>query len=137
MTDTATAGPTATGAQQPKKRGMARLAAACRNSVKGLKSAMSRDEAVRQEIAAVLVLTPTAYMVCGTLRDGTFLVLAMALVVLTELLNTAIEVICDRITRVYDVEIGMAKDVASAAVTISLAMAALAWASALVQRFAS
>jgi diacylglycerol kinase (ATP) len=63
------------------------------------------------------------------------LVGSLVFVMTVELLNTAIEKLCDRVTRDIDPMIGQVKDIGSAAVGIALLLAGAVWLWALVARF--
>lgn len=89
-----------------------------RNSIAGLKSA-SADKSFRAELAMGFVLIPailTSEAVGATLAAiGTYVILLAM-----ELINTAIETLCDRVTSEYDEAIKVVKDIASAAVFLVL-----------------
>jgi diacylglycerol kinase (ATP) len=62
------------------------------------------------------------------------MVAAVVLVLVVELLNTAIEKLADRLTTNHDPQIGRVKDMGSAAVGVSLVMAGLFWLFAIAER---
>ena len=62
------------------------------------------------------------------------LIAVVALVLVVELLNTAIEKLADRLTTEHDLQIGRVKDMGSAAVGVALAMAGLFWLFAIAER---
>jgi diacylglycerol kinase (ATP) len=104
-----------------------RLAAATRYSWRGLRAAWSREAAFRQEALLCVVMLPGAFWV-GTTAVQRILLIATCLVVLvTELLNSAVEAAIDRIGMDQHELSGHAKDLGSAAVFISLLICATTW----------
>jgi len=84
-------------------------------------------------VALVLSL-PLAWLIGVTVMRRVELVGAVVLVLVVELLNTAIEKLADRLTTDHDPQIGRVKDLGSAAVGVALAMAGLFWLFALAER---
>ena len=113
---------------------MDRLYRATINTWNGLKAAIRTEEAFRQEIAVLLVAIPLAFVIGETAWTRLALIGVLVFVMVVELLNTAIEKLADRVTRAIDVEIGMVKDIGSAAVGLALLLAGAVWLLALVQR---
>ncbi|GAB3273979.1 diacylglycerol kinase [Parahaliea aestuarii] len=122
---------------KPGKRGLARLAAATRHSRDGLLAAWRSEEAFRTEATLALAFLPLAFVVGADLSHQLILVVCCALVILAEILNTAIESVVDRIGPEHDPLSGQAKDLGSAAVLVSLLLFALAWSLSLWQWWAS
>ncbi len=110
---------------------MRRLYLAALNSVNGLRGAWRSQEAVRQEIGLIAVAVPAAFWLTGDAVERVLLVASVVLVLLVELLNTAVEFTVDRIGPEYHELSGLAKDVGSAAVLVSLCLAAFVWLSIL------
>jgi diacylglycerol kinase (ATP) len=108
-------------------KGLKRLYLAGVNSVNGLRGAFRSEEAVRQEILLVLVAIPAAFWLTGDAVERVLLVMSVVLVLLVELLNTAVEYTVDRIGPEYHELSGLAKDIGSAAVLVSLFLAAFVW----------
>jgi diacylglycerol kinase (ATP) len=113
---------------------MDRLLRATINSWNGLKAAIRTEAAFRQEIAILLVAIPFAFVVGETAWIRLALVGVLVLLMIVELLNTAIEKLADRVTRAIDVQIGTVKDIGSAAVGLALLLAGAVWLLALAQR---
>jgi diacylglycerol kinase (ATP) len=113
---------------------MDRLYRATINTWNGLKAAIRTEAAFRQEIAVLLVAIPLAFVIGQSAWARLALVGAVVFVMVVELLNTAIEKLADRVTRAIDVEIGMVKDIGSAAVGLALLLAGAVWLLAIVQR---
>ncbi|MEJ2041475.1 MAG: diacylglycerol kinase [Desulfosarcinaceae bacterium] len=108
-------------------RGLQRLVDATVYSFKGLRAAWGHEEAFRQEILMVLVLVPSAFWLGRTTAQRILLLATCFLVLIVELLNSAIESVVDRIGEEDHPLSGRAKDMGSAAVLMSLIAAALVW----------
>jgi len=102
------------------------------NSWRGLKFAISSEQAIREELVALALSIPAAWLIGVSTMRRVELVAVVALVV--ELLNTAIEKLADRLTTEHDPQIGRVKDMGSAAVGVALAVAGLVWLFALAER---
>ena len=107
--------------------GLRRLVNACGYSMAGLRHAMAREAAIRQELLACVVLIPVAVLLPVPAVERLLIILSMLLVVLTEFLNSAIEAAIDRISLDRHPLSGQAKDLGSAAVATALLMSALCW----------
>ena len=116
---------------KPGKTGIPRLVAATGYSLKGLGAAWQSEEAFRLEASLSAVLIPLAFWVTDNLVHQLLLVLCSVLVIITELINSAIEAAIDRIGDEIHPLSGQAKDIGSAAVMISLLMLAVAWGSSI------
>lgn len=115
--------------------GLARIRHALGYSLAGLASAYRHESAFRQELALAIVLGVVAAALPLTLTQKAILALGIMLVLITELLNSAIEAAVDRISTADHPLARRAKDVASAAVFLSLANCALMWALVLTDAF--
>jgi diacylglycerol kinase (ATP) len=104
------------------------------NSRNGLAFAIRSEQAIREELVALALALPLAWLVSVTLMRWIELVAAVALVLIVELLNTAIEKLADRLTTEHDTQIGRVKDMGSAAVGVTLITAGLFWIFAIVER---
>ena len=113
---------------------MLRFWRATLNSRKGLAFAIRSEQAVREEVVALVLALPMAWLVGATMMRRVELVAAVALVLAVELLNTAIEKLADRLTTDHDPQIGRVKDMGSAAVGVALVMAGLLWLFAIAER---
>jgi diacylglycerol kinase (ATP) len=118
-----------------KRTGIPRLVFALSYSWAGLKAGWS-EPAFRQEAVAALLLLPLAYWLGSTWVERALLMGTVLLVMVVELLNTAIEAAIDRVGPEHHVLSKKAKDLGSAAVLVSLLMAAGVWLMAAVQRAA-
>jgi diacylglycerol kinase (ATP) len=104
------------------------------NSRNGLRFAFRSEQAVREEIFALILSVPVAWLVAATATRAVELVCSVAFVLVVELLNTAIEKLADRLTMDHDKQIGRVKDMGSAAVGVALLMAGAFWIIAVVER---
>jgi diacylglycerol kinase (ATP) len=111
--------------------GLRRIGHAASYSLAGLRAAVRHEAAFRQELALALPLL----LLVPWLAPGRWQALCMAgsvvLVLVVELLNSAVEALADAITVERHALLGRAKDLGSAAVMLSLLFAALVWAVAL------
>lgn len=96
-------------------------------SMSGLRAALRNEAAFRQEAALCVVLTPIALWLGGSGVERALMVGSLALVLVTELLNSAVEAVVDRIGPEHHELSGRAKDIGSAAVFISLANVIAVW----------
>jgi diacylglycerol kinase (ATP) len=112
---------------KPGKTGLSRLLDATGYSAKGIRACWRQEAAFRQEVALVIVLLPLSFMVARSVEQWLLLVLPLILLLVVELLNTAIENVVDRIGNEHNNLSGQAKDMGSAAVLFSLLTAACSW----------
>ena len=97
------------------------------NTRNGLAFAIRSEQAVREELVALALAVPAAWLIGITAMRKLELVAVVALVLVVELLNTAIEKLSDRLTTDHDPQIGRVKDMGSAAVGVSIVTAGLFW----------
>jgi len=114
---------------------MERLLRAAINTWHGLLAAARSEEAFRQELIALVVAIPVAFLVAEESWKRLALIAVVAFVLVVELLNTAIEKLADRVNLAVDPQIGRVKDMGSAAVGLALLIAGLTWLLALAERF--
>lgn len=107
--------------------GLQRLWYATSYSWRGLKGAWRREAAFRQEVVLVVILTPLAWVVGENALERALLIGSLGLLLITELLNTAIETVTDLITPEPHPLAGLAKDLGSAAVLLALLTTAAVW----------
>ena len=96
-------------------------------SLEGLKAAYREEPAFRTEIIASLFFIPAAFILGETSLEIVALIISCALVILMELLNSAIEAVVDRVGLEHNELSGRAKDIGSAAVFVALVVMALVW----------
>ena len=118
-----------------RKKGFNRLVNATIFSISGLRSALRNEAAFRQECVLALVLTPVALWLGQTAVERSLLIGTIWLVLIVELLNTAVESIVDRVGTDRHALSGQAKDQGSAAVFVSLLLALLVWGLMIWERF--
>lgn len=109
-------------------RGIKRILNACLFSAAGFKATWTHEEAFRQEVLLFVITTPVAIWLGQTTIEKLLLIGSMVLVLMVELLNSAIEAIVDRVGLERHELSGRAKDIGSAAVMLSLVWAAVTWA---------
>jgi len=107
--------------------GLRRLINAAGFSWKGLCAAFRFEAAFRQELFASMVIVPLAFWLGGTGLERAILIAVWGLVLITELLNSGIEAVVDRISDERHELAGRAKDLGSAAVLLALINAAAVW----------
>lgn len=117
--------------------GWRRILNAARYSLAGYRAAFTHEAAFRQELALVVILTPCAFWLGRSLIDTIVLLAALGLVLVVELINSAIEALADAISTDHHPLLGRAKDIGSAAVMLSLLMAAGIWLTVLGARLLS
>jgi diacylglycerol kinase (ATP) len=109
------------------KTGVRRLLNAVGYSWAGLLAAFKYEDAFRQEVVLALVLIPLSLFVGDTGSERALLLGAVVLVLIVELLNSAIETALDRISLEHDLLIKRAKDIGSAAVMLALFNVVAVW----------
>ena len=118
------------------RTGLDRVIRATGYSVAGLQSAYRGESAFRQEFWLAVLLLPIAFWLGRGWVEVVLLAGTVMLVLIVELLNSAIEAAIDRISfEIHDLS-KRAKDIGSAAVFLSLLLCAGTWCAALWQRFA-
>lgn len=120
---------------KPGHTGLTRLWYAAGYSVKGLRAAWYRESAFRQELALCVVTVPLGLWLGDTAVQRSLLVGCVLMVLVVELLNSAVEAAVDRIGPELNEHSGRAKDLGSAAVLVSLLTAGLIWTLVLWERF--
>jgi diacylglycerol kinase (ATP) len=111
----------------PHNLGLRRVLRATFFSLAGLRAAWLHEAAFRQECALCAVLVPAAFWVGSTAVERALLAGSCLLVLIVELLNSAIEATVDRIGSEHHLLAARAKDCGSAAVLVSLILLAACW----------
>ena len=119
------------------RTGLDRIVRATGYSAQGLAAAYRGESAFRQEFWVATVLLPTSFWLGSNWTEVALLAGAALLVLIVELLNSAVEATVDRISYDHHELARNAKDFASAAVMISLVLCGCIWAAALWSRFAA
>lgn len=107
--------------------GFSRLFKAMRCSIQGFKTAWQFESAFRQEVALCLLLLPLGLLIASNFSHLLLLLGSLAVLLIVELLNSAIETLADRITLEHDTMIKRSKDMASSAVLLAVAFVAIVW----------
>ncbi|MGX9221867.1 diacylglycerol kinase (plasmid) [Massilia varians] len=117
------------------KSGLKRIFSAFFYSVAGLKTAWSQEHAFRQEVAMFVCGTTAALLMPLFLIEKLMLIGALLLVLIVELMNSAIEAVVDRVSLEYHPLSKNAKDIGSAAVLLTCVLAAATWLTILAEHF--
>lgn len=107
--------------------GIARLISAFGFSIKGLKSTYATEAAFRQEVWLAVVLLPLAFVIGSSAIETAILISTVLLLLIVELLNSAIEKVVDRIGSEFHELSGAAKDAGSAAVLLTVGLVVVVW----------
>ena len=110
-----------------KPKGLTRILRAVAASCKGLQGAYREEAAFRQELGLSVLVIPLGLWLGHTGVERALLVAPMLLVLIVELLNSAVEATVDRIGLERHVLAGLAKDIGSAAVFLSFVLLGVVW----------
>jgi diacylglycerol kinase (ATP) len=110
-----------------RKAGFARVINALIYSMAGLRAAFRDEAAFRQEVALATLLIPLAFLMPTNGIGKALMVASVLLVLIVELLNSAVEALADRISSEKHELIKKAKDIGSAAVFIALINVPVVW----------
>jgi diacylglycerol kinase (ATP) len=120
--------------EREKLQGMGRMLRAFGSSAKGLAGAFREEEAFRQELLFACVALPLGLWLGHSGVERALLVAPVLLILIVELLNSAIEATVDRIGLERHELAGLAKDIGSAAVLLSIILLGVVWLLVLVGR---
>lgn len=112
---------------KPNGKGIKRIFRASLNAISGLHACWKNEAAFRQEVAFCLVLYPFIFIFDTTSIEKAILFASLTLVLVVELVNSAIETTIDRIGIEYHPLSGRAKDIGSAAVFMSILLMIGTW----------
>jgi diacylglycerol kinase (ATP) len=112
---------------KPGNTGFRRVVNATFYSFAGLRTAWRTEAAFRQECVGIVVLIPVAVLLGQSAVQRALLLSSCGLVLIVELVNTAIEFVVDRVGTDHHELSGRAKDLGSAAVFTTIALAMLVW----------
>lgn len=115
------------------RTGLDRIIHAAGYSWAGLKAAYTGESAFRQETWLCILAAPLAFWLARTWEQAALLLGSLFVVIIVELLNSAIEAVVDRVSFERHELSKRAKDIASAAVLMSLLLAAGVWGAAVWQ----
>jgi diacylglycerol kinase (ATP) len=117
--------------QYKSKSGLRRIFSAIFNSLEGLRTAWRLEHAFRQELGVALPGIVVALLLPVSLLERVALIAVLVLMLITELVNSAIEAVVDRISLDHHELSKNAKDLGSAAVMLSVILAVITWAAIL------
>jgi len=120
---------------KPGLGGIARIIAAAGNSIRGIRDAWQYESAFRQDTALSTLLLLLSFWLAQTLVEWLLLIMPLFLLLIVEILNSAIENTVDRIGEEHHILSGRAKDMASSAVMFCLILIAVVWLSMAWSRF--
>jgi len=122
---------------KPNGSGVRRIIKAARCSLLGFKAAYKHESAFRQELFLCLMLTPVAFIVANSGIQFALLFASLILLLLVEIINSAIEAVVDRIGLEHHELSGRAKDLGSAAVFLALGICVVIWLSVIFDNYFS
>lgn len=117
------------------KSGLKRILSAFFYSIDGLKAAWRQEHAFRQELLLVVVGSVIALSLPVSSFEKLMMIAVLVLMLIVELLNSAIEAVVDRVSLERHVLSKNAKDFGSAAVLLSFLLALATWIVVLLDRF--
>ncbi|WNC70138.1 diacylglycerol kinase [Thalassotalea nanhaiensis] len=120
---------------KPNGTGIKRLFKATYCSIKGFKAAWKHESAFRQELVLVLVLFPFSFVIAQSTNHWLVLFFSLIFLLFSELVNSALEALADKVCLEHDELIGRAKDIGSAIVFLALIFLKLVWIIATLQYF--
>src|SRR5882757_3623841 len=109
------------------KTGLRRLWNAVSYSIDGLRAAYRHEDAFRQEVILAIFLIPLALLLQTSGTGKALMITSVLLVLIVELLNSAVEATVDRVSLEHHRLAKRAKDIGSAAVMMSLANVIVVW----------
>ena len=115
-------------------KGLRRLKKAWGYSINGFKKAWQHEEAFRIESVVCFILLPLSFVVGQNLIDYIILIASLALLLITELFNSAIETLTDRVGKEQNELSGRTKDIASSTVFISIFFLIFVWVALIYKR---
>jgi diacylglycerol kinase (ATP) len=117
---------------QNKPTGVKRVYLATINSLRAFKWLYNHESAFKQELLLLLMAIPITFIFDISMKEQMILILAILFIIFTEIINTAIEAVVDRVGLEIHPLSGLAKDLGSAAVMVSLIIATIIWLAVLV-----
>ena len=118
-----------------QKKVLIRIFNAYKYSMKGFKSGIENEAAIRQELCHALIMTVLSFFFYTSSVTLILLIVMPWLVVTVELLNSAVEAVVDRIGPEFHVLSGRAKDLGSAAVFVMLILTLLTWVIIILEKY--
>ena len=112
---------------KPGRKGLARLIAATGYSWSGFQQAWKYEAAFREELLLLILLVPAAFWLGETAVETAILLMSCLAVLVTELLNSAVEAVVDLASPSIHPLAARAKDIGSAAVFVALIQVLVVW----------
>ncbi|WP_434362128.1 diacylglycerol kinase [Parasalinivibrio latis] len=112
---------------KPQVTGLKRILNATGYSIQGLRAAWKNEAAFRQELILLVIMTGITFFLPVNHIEQLLMIASLFLVVIVELLNSAVEAVVDRIGPEHHELSGRAKDIGSAAVFVSLLLVVITW----------
>lgn len=112
---------------KPGKKGISRIKDAFKYSWHGFKATFKTEEAFRQELFLCAILLPIAFFLDVSKVERLFLISSLIIVLLMELVNSAVEAVVDRISDDYHDLSKKAKDIGSLLVLVSFSYVLFTW----------
>ncbi len=112
---------------KPGNTGLKRIIKATGYSVKGLRAAFKHEAAIRQELVMLAIAIVLVCVFDLSVIERILMLGVVVLVLIVELINSAIEAVVDRVGVEHHELSGRAKDIGSAAVMVALAFAGFTW----------
>ena len=112
---------------KPSLHGIPRIIAATKNSLNGIRDAWRYESAFREDTGLAVLLLLLSFWLAQSLVEWLLLILPLFLLLIVEILNSAMENIVDRIGEERHILSGRAKDMGSAAVMFCLILIAVVW----------
>ena len=116
---------------KPNGTGVARIIKAGQCSVQGLQAIYKHEAAFRQELLLTVILVPVAFYFGKTALGISLMLFGLVLLLLVEIINSAIEAVVDRISLEHHELSGRAKDLGSLAVLFAIILCVILWAGVL------
>ena len=110
-----------------KPTGIKRVYLASLNSLRAFKWLYQNESAFKQELLLLLIAIPLSFLFDISAMEQMMLILSVIFIIFTEIINTAIEAVVDRVSLEIHPLSGLAKDLGSAAVMISMFIAIIIW----------
>ncbi|MDN3653837.1 diacylglycerol kinase [Thalassotalea ponticola] len=110
-----------------KPQGLKRIYLATLNSIRAFRWLVQNEKAFVQELFLLVICVPITFLFDISFTEQVVLIIAVLFIIFTEIVNTAIEAVVDRIGLEIHPLSGLAKDLGSAAVLVSIVIASLTW----------
>ena len=110
-----------------KPKGIKRIYFASLNSFRAFQWLYKNESAFKQELLLLAIAIPVTFFLDVSYKEQALLILSIVFIIFTEVINTAIEAVVDRVGLDIHPLSGLAKDLGSAAVLISILITSVIW----------